>query len=87
MSFQEEWKAANEKRNKDFCASLDYYGIRKTLAYKSDQGWYWELHCKCCTKQEGSVAVTRDAIAGVIISGVIVLLVLIASSTNMSARW
>jgi hypothetical protein len=61
MSTQEEWKAANEKRNKDFCASLEYYGISKTLAYKSDQGWYWELHCKCCGKgfQGNSIVPTR----------------------------
>lgn len=83
MSTQE----ADEKREKDFRAALDYYGIRKILAYKSDQGWYWELHCKCCATQNGSIPISRDAAVGIIVIGVTIVVALLNVFTDFATRW
>lgn len=91
MSTQAEWTKSIEEREAAFRANIAYYGLTKTLVYKNDQeGWHWELHCKCCPKgvQDSSMKpFNYDVIAVGVLIGVVTVVVVLNVFTNFSARW
>lgn len=92
MSFQAEWKKSIDEQEAAFRKNIAYYGLTKTLVYKNDQeGYHWELHCKCCPKgvQDSSMnPIDRHAIACILVSGALIVMIFhYVFNNNLPARW